>query len=104
MSVQNFVIIMTTLQKGFSHRKGAKDAKIFKDEVQDFKSFSKQFALPARIIDFLRGKKFVLSVDSIMYPHRTVFALADWIMLVINDDTITTGIFCGIHGLICCTH
>jgi len=23
--------------KGFSHRKGAKDAKVFKDEIQDFK-------------------------------------------------------------------
>ena len=50
---------MTVLQKGFSHRKGAKDAKIFKDEVQDFKSFSKRFALPAHMIDFLRGKRFV---------------------------------------------
>jgi hypothetical protein len=35
---------MTALQKGLSHREGAKDAKIFKDEVQDFKSFSKRFA------------------------------------------------------------
>ena len=46
---------MTVLQKGFSHRKGAKDAKIFEDEVQDFKSCSKRFAFPAHIIDFLRA-------------------------------------------------
>jgi hypothetical protein len=45
---------MTVLKKSFSHRKGAKDAKIFKDEVQDFKSFSKRFVFPAHIIDFLR--------------------------------------------------
>ena len=41
--------------KGLSHREGAKDAKIFKDEVQDFKSFSKRFTFPANIIDFLRA-------------------------------------------------
>jgi hypothetical protein len=28
------------LQNGFSHRKDAKDTKIFKNEVQDLKSFS----------------------------------------------------------------
>jgi len=42
--------------QGFSHRKGAKDAKIFNDEVQDFKSFSKRFDFPSRS-SFLRGKK-----------------------------------------------
>ena len=45
---------MTALQKDFSHREGAKDAKIFKNKVQDFKSFSKRFAFPSCIINFLR--------------------------------------------------
>jgi len=49
---------VTALQKYFSHRKGAKGAKIFKDEVQNFKSFSKRFALPARINNFLRALRF----------------------------------------------
>jgi len=41
----------------------AKDAKIFKNEVQDLRFFSKQFIFPSRIINFssrysgLRGKK-----------------------------------------------
>jgi len=32
---------MTALQKDFSHREGAKDTKVFKNEIQDLKSFSK---------------------------------------------------------------
>ena len=44
---------MTALQKYLFDREGARDAKIFKDEIQDFKSFSKRFAFPSRIIDFL---------------------------------------------------
>jgi len=32
---------MTALQKDFSHREGAKDAKIFKNTIQGLKSFSK---------------------------------------------------------------
>ena len=57
-------------EKGFSHREGAKDAKSFKDEVQDFQSFSKRFAFPSCIINFLRVlrffavKRFVFPVDS----------------------------------------
>jgi len=49
---------MTLLQKGFSHRKGAKDAKVFKAEVQGFKSFLKRFAFPPRIINFLHALRF----------------------------------------------
>jgi hypothetical protein len=56
---------MSALQKGFSHRKDAKNAKIFKNEVKDLKSFPGCFDFPSRFINFsscasrLRGKRFV---------------------------------------------
>ena len=54
---------MTALQKAFFHREDAKDTKILKNEVQDWKSFSNRFYFSSRSLR-LCGKKLVFSVDS----------------------------------------
>lgn len=46
---------MTALQEGFSDREDAKDTKIFKNEVQDLKSFASRFDFSSYIINFLRA-------------------------------------------------
>jgi len=57
---------MTALQKGLSHREDAKDTKIFKNEVQDLKSFANWFDFSWCIINFLRALR-AFAVKSLFF-------------------------------------
>jgi len=62
---------VSLLKKQTFYRKDAKDAKIIKDEVQDFKSFSKQLVFPSCIINFLSALcVFAVRKEFLQYSHQ----------------------------------
>ena len=61
---------MTVLQKAFSHREGAKDAKIFKEEVKYLKSSVKNLNFLCLLLFFLRALR-VFAVKGLFFSGLT---------------------------------